>query len=126
MRQGLDEVTHFRREHADAYYFNWLLKIDSEFQSPFDPTHENMANLSLQKDIPTHVLAANIRRLMSGIVSGNIKEEGVNRIRRHGPYKITGDPELMQQMDLLLNSFVKQHRMKLPGSHYTPCYEIVR
>ncbi|MGV8750535.1 pyrimidine/purine nucleotide monophosphate nucleosidase domain-containing protein, partial [Pseudomonas aeruginosa] len=27
--------------------------------------------------------------------------------------------------DSLLKGFVAQHRMKLPGSAYVPCYEIV-
>ena len=30
----------------------------------------------------------------------------------------------MKLMDKLLASFVKQQRMKLPGSAYVPCYEI--
>lgn len=125
MSRGLEKVTRFRRKHGDAYYFNWLLKIDDEFQHPFEPNHENMANLELHSSLPTHQLAANLRRVMSGIVAGNIKEEGVNLIRKHGPYKLSGEPELMKQMDNLLQSFVKQHRMKLPGSHYEPCYEII-
>ncbi len=126
MRNGLEKVTRFRRKHGDAYYFNWLLKIDQEFQYPFDPTHENMAELELKLNMPPHMLAANIRRLMSGIVSGNIKEDGVGRIREYGPYQLSGDAELMAQMDVLLDSFVKQFRMKLPGSEYKPCYEIVK
>ncbi len=126
MRKGLEEVTRFRRKQGDAYYFNWLLKIDQEFQLPFIPSHENMASLELSQDLPAHQLAANIRRLMSGIVSGNIKEDGVNRIRKHGSYKLSGSPELMNQVDQLLTAFVQQSRMKLPGSIYTPCYEIVK
>ncbi len=31
----------------------------------------------------------------------------------------------MEPMDALLQSFVEQFRMKLPGSEYIPCYEIV-
>ena len=125
MAKGLEQVTRFRRRHGDAYYFNWLLKIDQEFQQPFEPTHENMANLELHSNLPAHQLAANLRRAMSGIVAGNIKEDGVNLIREHGPYQLSGEPALMQQMDTLLQSFVAQHRMKLPGSHYQPCYEII-
>lgn len=126
MHHGLDLVTRFRRKHGDAYYFNWLLKIDEEFQHPFNPTHDNMAALELHRNLPVHELAANLRRVMSGIVAGNIKEDGVALIREHGPYKISGEPELMAQVDALLQSFVDQHRMKLPGSHYKPCYEIVQ
>lgn len=125
MAQGLDKVTRYRRQHGDAYYFNWLLTIDPEFQRPFEPTHENMANLELHSAQPAHQLAANLRRVMSGIVAGNIKEDGVSLIRQHGPYQLTGEPALMTQMDILLQSFVDQHRMKLPGSHYEPCYEII-
>ncbi|WP_299728876.1 nucleotide 5'-monophosphate nucleosidase PpnN [uncultured Endozoicomonas sp.] len=125
MAKGLEKVTRFRRSQNDAYYFNWLLKVDQEFQHPFDPTHENMAALDLHSNLPPHQLAANLRRVMSGIVAGNIKEDGVNLIRQKGPYRLSGEPELMKQMDKLLQSFVDQHRMKLPGSHYEPCYEIV-
>lgn len=125
MRRQLDQVTRFRRKHGDAYYFNWLLTIDHDFQTPFDPTHGNMTALELSTQLPPHQLAANLRRAMSGIVAGNIKEDGVNLIRQHGPYQLSGEPELMKQMDTLLQSFVDQYRMKLPGSHYEPCYEII-
>ena len=125
MAQGLEQVTRYRRQHGDAYYFNWLLTIDPEFQRPFEPTHENMANLELDSSLPPYQLAANLRRVMSGIVAGNIKEEGVSLIRQYGPYQLTGEPALMEQVDTLLQSFVDQHRMKLPGSHYEPCYEII-
>ncbi|MCG7585143.1 pyrimidine/purine nucleotide monophosphate nucleosidase domain-containing protein, partial [Photobacterium sp. OFAV2-7] len=32
---------------------------------------------------------------------------------------------LMKRMDKLLKNFVEQQRMKLPGSRYVPCYEII-
>ncbi len=125
MKQGIQQVKAYRKQNDDAYYYNWRLKIDEEFQHPFLPTHENMANLSLQKDQPSHQLAANLRRVFSGIVAGNVKEEGVREIEAHGNYKITGDIEIMQPVDNLLKAFVEQKRMKLPGSDYVPCYEIV-
>jgi len=31
----------------------------------------------------------------------------------------------MQPLDRLLRSFVAQHRMKLQGTEYTPCYRLV-
>ncbi|GAM55743.1 decarboxylase family protein [Vibrio ishigakensis] len=37
---------------------------------------------------------------------------------------INGDEELMIKMDKLLSDFVKQQRMKLPGSEYIPCYRV--
>ena len=124
MRNGLEKVTRFRRKKGDAYYFNWLLQIDQEFQTPFEPTHENMAGLQLETSLPPHILASNLRKAMSGIVAGNIKEEGVSLIKAHGPYLLTGEAELMEQIDQLLQSFVDQYRMKLPGSDYQPCYKI--
>ncbi len=58
-----------------------------------------------------------------GIVAGNVKEVGIRAIEEFGPYKINGDKEIMRRMDDLLQGFVAQHRMKLPGSAYIPCYK---
>ncbi|MNN50501.1 LOG family protein YgdH [compost metagenome] len=126
MGQGLKEVKQFRRERNDAFHFNWLLNIDEHFQRPFDPTHENMASLQLSTALPPHVLAANLRRAFSGIVAGNVKEKGVRLIEEYGPYEIHGDTRVMKPLDQLLQAFVKQHRMKLPGgAAYKPCYRVV-
>ncbi|WP_304995414.1 nucleotide 5'-monophosphate nucleosidase PpnN [Salinispirillum sp. LH 10-3-1] len=126
MGQGINEVTRFRREHNDAFHFNWLLKIDEHFQHPFDPTHENMASLKLTRQQPVHELAAHLRRAFSGIVAGNVKDQGIRLIEEHGPYEIRGDQEIMQPLDQLLQAFVAQHRMKLPGdTAYEPCYRVI-
>jgi hypothetical protein len=122
MTAGLESVRNFRREHADAYYFNWILNIDQQFQQPFDPDHDNVAALNITRDQPLHLLAADMRRAFSAIVAGNVKAEGIQRIEQHGPFKITGEREIMQSMDGLLHSFVDQQRMKVPGKTYTPCY----
>ncbi len=125
MKHMIKEVSKFRRKTNDAYYFNWILHIDQAFQHPFDPSHENMKSLELHNDQEIHLLAANLRRAFSGIVAGNVKEEGILAIEKHGKFKISGDKEIMSKLDDLLASFVAQQRMKLPGSTYTPCYEIV-
>jgi pyrimidine/purine-5'-nucleotide nucleosidase len=125
MQNGIREVREFRKARSDAYYFNWLLKIDKEFQRPFKPTHENMRNLSLHKNQEKHMLAANLRRAFSGVVAGNVKEEGIRAIEKYGQFEIDGEEEIMGPMDALLASFVEQSRMKLPGKAYTPCYRIV-
>ncbi|MGY0215835.1 nucleotide 5'-monophosphate nucleosidase PpnN [Endozoicomonadaceae bacterium StTr2] len=125
MMQGLEDVTRYRRKHQDAYHFNAMLTVEDRFQAPFEPTHENMANLKLDSKLPPHELASNLRRAMSGIVAGNIKEDGVASIRKYGPFQLKGDRELMERMDVLLQSFVDQYRMKLPGTVYTPCYQII-
>ncbi|WP_460418828.1 nucleotide 5'-monophosphate nucleosidase PpnN [Pseudomonas sp. microsymbiont 2] len=126
MVEGLKEVKQFRRERNDAFHFNWLLKIDEGFQRPFDPTHENMANLALRRDLPPHELAANLRRAFSGIVAGNVKDKGIRLIEEHGPYQIHGDAAILDPLGRLLQAFVDQHRMKLPGgAAYVPCYQVV-
>ena len=125
MTSGLAKVKAYRRRHKDAYYYNWLLQIQPEFQQPFDPSHENMAALHLYRDQPKHLLAANLRRAFSGIVAGNVKPETIKAVREHGPFEINGEKDLMQALDRLLASFVDQRRMKLPGTTYKPCYKVV-
>jgi len=126
MTAGLKAVKQFRRERNDAFHFNWLLKIDEGFQRPFDPTHANMASLQLRRDMPPHELAINLRQAFSGIVSGNVKEKGIHLIEQYGPYEIHGDAAIMKPLDKLLQAFVEQHRMKLPGgAAYEPCYRVV-
>lgn len=125
VKTGIDQVREFRRRTSDAYYFNWVLKIEHEFQKPFIPNHENMAGLELHKDQGVHLLAANLRRAFSGIVAGNVKDEGIRAIEENGLFEIRGDKEIMSSLDALLSSFVAQQRMKLPGSHYTPCYKVI-
>ncbi|WP_295994804.1 nucleotide 5'-monophosphate nucleosidase PpnN [Rugamonas sp.] len=126
MQAGIKQVREFRKSRSDAYYYNWLLKIDQEFQKPFAPTHENMRNLKLHKNQEVHMLAANLRRAFSGVVAGNVKDEGIRAIEKHGHFEIHGDASIMGPMDALLASFVAQHRMKLAGKQYTPCYRVVQ
>ena len=125
MASGVSLVKNYRRKNRDAYYFNWLLQIQPEFQQPFHPNHENMAALHLHRDQPKHLLAANLRRAFSGIVAGNVKPETLKAVRELGPFEINGEKEIMQALDSLLTSFIEQARMKLPGTTYSPCYRVV-
>jgi hypothetical protein len=125
MAKGMDVVRERRRSQSDAYNFNWLLKIPIAFQQPFEPTHSAMSGLTLQRDLPPHVLAANLRCAFSGIVAGNVKEQGLRAIETHGPYELHGDKQLMHLLDDLLSAFVVQKRMKLQGE-YKPCYRVVK
>lgn len=124
LKKAMPAVKENRRNTGDAYSFNWSLKIAPDLQMPFDPSHENMAELNLHLDQPAERLAAALRRAFSGIVAGNVKEVGIVAIKKHGPYQLHGDAQLMKNMDRLLRDFVVQYRMKLPGSDYVPCYEI--
>ena len=126
MKTMVGKVSDFRRSTSDAYYYNWIMHIDKEFQLPFEPTHENMRNLKLHKDQDTHSLAANLRRAFSGIVAGNVKEDGICAIEKYGKFEIKGDEEILSPLDDLLSAFVEQKRMKLPGSEYIPCYDIIK
>lgn len=126
MQAGIIQVREFRKQHSDAYYFNWMLKIDPEFQMPFAPTHHHMRGLNLHGNQPPHRLAANLRRAFSGIVAGNVKESGIRAIEQYGPFELDGDKDIMGLMDELLASFVAQNRMKLAGKAYNPCYRIAK
>lgn len=125
VHHGLSEVKNFRKRLDDAYYYNWLLKIEPDFQHPFAPTHENVANLDLHQEQERHSLAAHLRRAFSAIVAGNVKEDGLRAIEEHGPYEIRGSRDIMDPLNDLLKSFVEQRRMKLSTEDYTPCYTIV-
>ncbi|OOF41982.1 LOG family protein [Rodentibacter rarus] len=127
MKKAMEEVKTQRRQTNDSYGFNWSLKIDPRFQHPFDPTHENMANLALHFNQSKMDLTANLRRVFSGIVAGNIKPQAQDAIAQFGKFKLKGDRTLMEKVDTVLQDFIQQHRMKLPtGKAYEPCYEIVR
>ncbi len=122
--RGIETVRDFRRTKSDSYNFNWLLKIPGDFQQPFEPTHEAMAQLELHRDLDPHLTAVNLRRAFSGIVAGNVKEQGIQAIEQRGPFELRGDKAIMGLLDELLSAFVKQRRMKLAGE-YRPCYRLV-
>jgi predicted Rossmann-fold nucleotide-binding protein len=125
IKAGMVQVTDHRVETKDAFFYNWTLKIPEAFQFGFAPTHAAMAQLQLHRGRPVHELAADLRRAFSGIVAGNVKEEGIRAIEANGPYELIGEPAIMDAMDALLKAFVEQHRMKLPGSDpYKPCYRL--
>jgi hypothetical protein len=126
MAQAMAEVRKYRIRTNDAFYFNWQLTIDEGFQIPFKPTHDSMRALDLHRDLPLHELAANLRRMFSGIVAGNVKPDGVAAIRQHGPFEIRCEPAITNSLDALLSAFVSDRRMKLPsGEAYEPCYRLV-
>jgi predicted Rossmann-fold nucleotide-binding protein len=125
MVKVMEQARDFRRANSDSYNYNWLLRVPPAFQHPFEVTHETMRGLRLYRDQPAHELAADLRRAFSGIVTGNVKENGVRAIEKLGPYELTGDASIMKLLDELLTAFVAQKRMKLPGSAYKPCYRLV-
>ncbi len=125
MTKAIAGVAGNRRKTGDAYYYNWLLRIPMEMKKPFAVSHQNMEAVELSSDLPAAQLAVNLRRVFSGIVAGNVKDAGIHMVREHGPFKIRGDRKIMQAIDKLLKGFIEDHRMKLPGKAYHPCYTIV-
>jgi len=125
MRTGIGQVREHRKRLGDAFYFNWTLTIDHEFQKPFEPTHENVAALALHKNQKPYLLAANLRRVFSALVAGNVKDEGIRAIERYGDFEIHGEAAVMGPVDALLTAFVAQGRMKMSDEDYRPCYRIV-
>jgi hypothetical protein len=124
MRAGIERVRHHRRAVGDSYNFNWTLHVPPEFQRPFEVTHESVAGLDLHLDQPVHQRAANLRRMFSAIVAGNVREQGIRQIAERGPFEIHGDARLLKPLDALLAAFVAERRMKLSGE-YRPVYRVV-
>ena len=124
MSAGIRKVREYRIEHKDSFYFNWGVDIPLDSQLPFQPTHEAMAALDLRHGRRPQDLAADLRRAFSGIVAGNVKEDGMRRVEQFGPFQIRGDQDIMQALDALLRAFVEQRRMKISGE-YRPCYRVI-
>ncbi len=121
---SFERVRDFRRQRSDSYNFNWLINVPHELQIPFPATHAAMGSLKLSRAQPAHRLAADLRRAFSGIVSGNVKESGIAAIERFGPFELRGEKHVMGLLDALLEGYVRQGRMRLPGSEYHPCYRL--
>src|SRR5690606_778957 len=87
MAAGIRKVREYRIAQMDSFYFNWELDVRRQCQQPFAPTHEAMAALDLHHGRKPHELAADLRRAFSGIVAGNVKEDGMRRVEQHGPFQ---------------------------------------
>jgi predicted Rossmann-fold nucleotide-binding protein len=120
---GLREVRETRAAQDNAYFFNWSLDIGLDFQKPFEATHESMGALALHRDQPAHSLAFHLRRAFSGIVAGNVREAGIARVEKYGPFELRGDRDIIAALGQLLEDFVKERRMRLTEP-YEPCYRI--
>ena len=83
-----------------------------------------MSGLNLDDGLAPHVLAANLRRVFSGIVSGNVREDTAALIEEKGPFEINGSARIMSLVDELLAAFVEQKRMKISAGDYSPCYRV--
>jgi pyrimidine/purine-5'-nucleotide nucleosidase len=124
-KMNVEQVIRYRRVTQESYAFNWNSHVPDDLQRPFHPSHDNMASLQLHSGLPTHELAAQLRRAFSGIVAGNVKAFGIQQVKEYGPYLIQGDAVLIAELDLLLKEFVQQGRMKLREEDYEPCFKLI-
>jgi pyrimidine/purine-5'-nucleotide nucleosidase len=125
MKEAVTAVMSYRQRADEAYYFNWALHLEQEFQMPFIADHQSMAQLALHRDQPLHQLACNLRRAFAGIVSGNVKDDGMRLVEAYGPFEIHGERAIMAPLDAMLRAFIAQQRMRPPGRDYVPCYRVV-
>lgn len=124
VKKGIEEITRFRLENDESFHFNWRLKIDKEWQIPFDPNHQNMSELNLSSEQPKHELALSLRKAFSGIVAGNVKSKSMQLIDKNGPFVMKNGGEILGYLDHLLNNFIQQKRMMIDDEEYSPCYKI--
>ncbi len=124
LKKRIKKVREYRMDKRESFSYNWGLVIPDDLQQPFEPTHDNMAALQLHRRQPVHQLAAQLRRAFSGIVTGNIKDFGVRAVEERGPYRLQGDPDVIDSLGDLLQAFVEQGRMKLDASKYVPCFTL--
>lgn len=125
VKQYNDSVLDHRTITHDSYCFNWTLHIPLELQIASPITHEFMANLDLRRDQEPWKLACNLRSAFSGIVTGNVKENGIKLVAQKGPFKLHGDKDIIKSLDGLLRSYIDQGRVLLSQKEYVPCYELV-
>ena len=121
---GLKTIYEHRTLIHESYCYNWSLFIPPELQFPFEVNHQNMAGLNLCQGQAPYKLAANLRRAFSGIVAGNVKEYGIQMVAQKGPFKLHGDPAIINFMGKLMTDFIEQGRILLSQREYVPCYEL--
>lgn len=124
VKSSIEEVTRFRTEHNESFNFNWRLKVNEEWQIPFDATHKNMSELNLSKAQPIHELALNLRKAFSGIVAGNVKPNGIAEVEKYGPFILKGSKEISEPLNNLLECFIEENRMTLASNNYVPCFRL--
>jgi predicted Rossmann-fold nucleotide-binding protein len=124
--EGVRRIASARTRAHESFFFNWRLNIDVGLQRPFVATHASMAALDLSAAQSTVNLAINLRRAFSGIVAGNVREEGVRLVAEKGPFEIHGEPAIAKALDTVLRRFVAERRMKLSDPQgYQPCFRVV-
>lgn len=125
MMERVKDARQYRRDRQDTELWNSSMHFPDAVQQPFRPTHEAVAQLEIHRNQPRALLCAQLRRLFSAVVHGNVTDDGAKRIRDNGPYEFRGDPTIMPAVDDLLTRFVQEGRMRVE-KEYTPCYRVIR
>jgi len=85
VKEALGRVNDQRRHRDESFHFNWSLKVSTNFQKPFNPTHEAMASLKLDRSLPPQELAANVRKNAFGHCGGECERVRDTRHKKTWP-----------------------------------------
>jgi hypothetical protein len=114
-RAGVDRTLTWRDRTNDALYFNWSMHLDPGWQHPFKATHASMQALELSHRPSPEVRASSLRRLFTGLVSANVREEGIAALEAQGPFRISAEPEMRAALDDILSLMAREGRMRVTG-----------
>ena len=96
-----------RKAHRDSFFFNWSPTSRWHSSQRSCPARGHGLASTCTTGRKPHELAADLRRVFSGIARANVKEDGMRRIEEFG----VRDPRrrrLMQSLDALLRCVVEQ------------------
>ncbi|MCD8512556.1 MAG: DUF3412 domain-containing protein [Nitrincola sp.] len=124
MKELLDQVTAYRKKTGESFHFNGTYRFLWSCKSLLNLPTTAWRPLNLSKQQPDHQLAAQLRCALSGIVAGNVKEQGIRAIEEFGPFELRGDPDIISALEVLLDAFVDQRRMKINHEEYVPCFKL--
>ena len=123
MMERVEKAQKCRDANEDTPLWYRSLHFPSDIQQPFYPTHENVGKLRLHRDQEPYQVAAQLRRLFSAVVYGNVTDTGIHLIEKQGPFTFEGDETIIQPLDEMLRRFTQENRMKVRGD-YVPCYAL--
>lgn len=120
-----DNAEHFTKENHDERetwgpLWNWDVFFPESLQKPLAITHEFVESLRFERGMPMEDLFFSLRSLCSAIVETNVRDRTL--LERKGPFKIKGDPVILQAVDVLFQGFARDQRM---GSREYHCPYVI-
>ncbi|MBN8215465.1 MAG: DUF3412 domain-containing protein [Spirochaetes bacterium] len=102
--------------------WNWDLYFPESLQKPLAITHPFVESLRFERGMPMEDLFFSLRSLCSALVETNVRDRTL--LDRKGPFRVKGDPTILQAVDVLFQGFARDKRM---GSREYRCpYVIVK